>query len=98
MSEYVRPDTEGMSAGTNRSAPVTRCETCGGDRFVTVRLRSPEQTLLMAEKNITPSRTSFYEETAPCPACNAVDVSYFRHDGSQFRSMDAAATRKALSE
>lgn len=67
MSEYI--DTP-ASTGTNRSAPVTDCATCGGDRFITVRLRSPEQTMWMKDRGIQPSTDSFHEEVAPCYTCN----------------------------
>ena len=67
MSEFVH---DGISPGTNRSARTTECETCGGDRFVTVRLRSPEQTMWMKEHSLEPARDRFYEEMAPCYVCN----------------------------
>ena len=74
----------------NRTAQTTACKTCGGDRFVTVRLRSPHN------KEVT---DQFYEEVAPCPACHsAIDVSYTRFDGSRFRGMDPAAVREALKQ
>ena len=83
---------------TNQSAKPTVCKTCDGDRFVTVRLRSPEQTAWMAEHNIEPRRDQFHEEVAPCPDCNpTLDASYFRHDGTRFRPMDPAAVRDTLS-
>ena len=79
--------------GTNLHAKTTDCQTCGGDRFVTVRLRSPEQTAWMAEKNIRPSRTSFFEEVAPCPDCHrgAYDLYW------PGRIIDPAAAREAIS-
>lgn len=83
--------------GTNRAAKPTRCATCEGDRFVVVRLRSPEQTIWMTEHGIKASTTSFNEEVAPCPDCNrSVDVDYFRYDGSKFRGMDPATVRESL--
>jgi hypothetical protein len=88
---------DGTTPGTNRSAPATSCHTCGGDRFVTVRLRSPEQTAWMQEKGIKPNPKEFYEEVAPCPDCNNQTVEYFTVNG-RFRSMDAAATRQAMTQ
>ncbi len=94
MSDYDLGD--GVKPGTNRASKPTRCTTCDGDKFVVVRLRSPEQTMLMKEKGITPSRDSFHEEMAPCPSCNPTVIEYWHHDGTRFRSMDAAAAREAL--
>ena len=88
MSEYVRPDSQ-PGTGTNQSARVTECSTCQGDRFVTVALRSPHNP------NV---KDRFYEEVAPCPDCNPIDVSYFRHDGTKFRGMDPAAVRQAIKQ
>lgn len=82
--------------GTNRSAPVTRCDTCGGDRYVTVRLRAPEQTEWMREHNIKPSTTSMYDEVAGCPDCNPQEIVWRRHDGTVFRTLDPAAVRQLL--
>lgn len=88
MSEYVRPDTP-SATGSNRSATVTKCRTCGGDRFVTVSLRSPLNPAV---------KDRFYDEVAPCPSCHPVDVSYFRFDGSRFRMMDPATVRQAIAQ
>lgn len=96
MSEYVGDAAPGP--GTNRSASTTDCQTCGGDRFVTVRLRSPEQTAWMNHHGIKASRVSFHEETAPCPDCHPIEVTYYRVDGSRFRTMDPAAVRQALTQ
>jgi hypothetical protein len=79
---------------TNRHVD-TDCATCGGDRFVTVRLRPQEQTMWMKERGIVPSKDSFHEEVACCPDCNPSDVSYFT-GGRKFRQMDPAAVRDAL--
>ena len=72
----------------NRTAQTTACKTCGGDRFVTVRLRPAHN----------PNSTEEYEEVAPCPDCNPVNVDYTRFDGSRFRGMDPAAVREALKQ
>jgi hypothetical protein len=85
MSEYVRPDND-ASGGTNRSAPTKSCATCGGDGFVTVRLRAPEQTLWMSEHDLAPSRLSFHEEVAPCYVCNLAGY-------EQLRTIDPARAR-----
>lgn len=76
---------------TNRSAATTACVTCGGDRFVVVRLRSPVQTMWMWERNIQPAHDSFYEEMAPCPDCN---LSAYQG----LRTMDPAAVRQAIAQ
>lgn len=85
------------SPGTNRSAEITDCKTCGGDRFVVVRLRSPRQTAWQKDHGITPATDRFYEEMAPCPDCNPVEVTYYV-EGRKFRSMDPATARKAMAE
>jgi len=95
MSEYI--DTP-KSPGTNRSLAVTECRTCGGDRFVTVSLRSPRQSYWMSKKGIVPPRDRFYEEVAGCPDCNTIhDLDYFP-GGKKFRLMDPAAVRQAMTQ
>jgi hypothetical protein len=79
---------------TNRHVD-TDCKTCGGDRFVTVRLRPQEQTMWMEEHKISPKQDSRHEEVACCPDCNPLEVSYFVF-GRKFRQMDPAAVRDAL--
>jgi hypothetical protein len=81
---------------TNRHAQATGCTTCNGNRFVTVRLRPQEQTMWMKERRLVPHPTSFHEEVAPCPACHPVEVTYWRHDRTEFRSMDPAQVREAI--
>lgn len=81
---------------TNRSVQPTRCSTCDGDRFVVVRLRSPDQTIWMDEHGIKANPKEFHEEHAPCPDCNPQEITWRRHDGSVFRVMDPAAVREAL--
>lgn len=88
----------GTAPGTNRAVPPTRCALCGGDRFVMVRLRSQEQTAWMAEHNIRPHKSDFHEEYATCPDCNPIQVEYYVTGSHKFRSMDAAATRQAMSQ
>jgi hypothetical protein len=85
------------SPATNQSVPPTDCRTCGGDRFVTVRLRSPETTIWMTEHGLKANPKEFHEEVAPCPDCHPVEVTYFAGN-RRFRSMDASAARQALSQ
>jgi len=94
MSNYTLDD--GITPGTNKPIKPTRCVSCGGDRFVLVNLRSPETTMWMEEHGIQASTQHFHEEYAPCPDCNNIDVSHFRHDGSRFRGMDPAQVRQAM--
>ncbi len=82
--------------GTNQHAKPSQCRTCGGDRFVTVALRSPETTVWMSDHGIHAATDSFHEEVAPCPDCHPTVIEYWHHDGKRFRSMDAAAAREAL--
>ncbi len=87
--EFDKPS----ETGTNRSMKVTACRTCHGDRFVTVRLRSPS----------TPTPTgrdaSFYEEVAGCPDCNPIhDIEGYFPGGRKFRVMDPAAVRQAMTQ
>jgi hypothetical protein len=94
---FDEPD-QPKSPATNRSAPPTDCRTCGGDRFVTVRLRSPDQTVWMDAHNLRTRPDQFHEEVAPCPDCGPAEILYRRYDGSLFRSMDPAAARQALTQ
>ena len=96
MSSISPFDHDRAVEGTNLSAKITNCRTCHGDRFVTVRLRSPEQTAWMNDHKITAPKDRFFEEVAPCPDCNPIVVEYFLTGGSRFRSMDATAAREAL--
>lgn len=92
------------TGGTNRSAPVRDCTTCGGDRFVTVRLRSPETTQWMLDhqhpKGHQPkaSTREFHEEVAPCPSC-AFGVTYDYWVGSQHVTNPSPEwTRQAMNQ
>lgn len=72
---------------TNRSVSVN-CDTCSGDRFVIVRLRS------VGDNDITAVN---FEEWAPCPDCNSTaNTSFWRHDGTRFVSPDSAAVREMM--
>lgn len=84
------------SPGTNRAAAPTHCRTCHGDRFVTVRLRSPEQTAWMNDRGLRPRKDVFHEEVAPCPDCHRVEITYWVSLGPPFRVMDPAAVRQAI--
>lgn len=81
---------------TNRAAPTLECRTCGGDRFVMVRLRSPETTMWMEEHGRKANPKEFYEEYAPCPDCHNIEISYWRHNRTKFTVMDPAAVREAI--
>lgn len=90
------------SAGTNRSAPIRDCKTCGGDQFVTVRLRSPETTQWMLDhqhpKGHQPKANprEFHDEVAPCPNC-ASGVTYdYWVAGKRVQSPDSAWVREAM--
>lgn len=82
---------------TNRQVN-TQCETCDGDRFVLVATRPPLETQWMAVHKIAPNKdVPGNEEYAPCPSCNAgADTTFFRPDGSPFRSPDPAATLRMM--
>lgn len=95
MSSMGPFEFEETKTGTNRTAPIVDCTTCGGDRFVTARLRSPDQTIWMDEHGLKANPREFHEEVAPCPNCNPTEITYYA-GGKMFRSMDAAATREAL--
>lgn len=83
---------------SNRSAPVSECVTCGGDRFVVVGTRPPLQSPWMKEHGITPPANASIEEMAPCPDCNAAANTEFRRfDGSIVRPLDPAKTREMMS-
>lgn len=73
--------------GTNRSVRPSRCATCGGDRWIVVRLRSPETTLWMQNHGLNASTTSFHEESAPCYSCN-------RPAYDKIRGMDASLAQQ----
>jgi hypothetical protein len=55
------------------NASVLRdCRTCGGERFLLVRLRAPVQTAWMRSKDIEPNlKVPGQEEYRRCPTCNA---------------------------
>ena len=76
---------------TNRPATMTDCQTCGGDRFVLVRLRPQKQTLWMQEHGIEPNPSEMHEEYAPCPDCHNIEIRY-----RGFRQLDAGAVREAI--
>lgn len=92
---------DGPTSGTNRSAPIHDCKTCGGDRFVTVRLRSPEITHWMSERMegkgaIRPRKDEFHEEVAPCPDC-ATGITYdYWTVGKRTQSPDSAWVREQM--
>lgn len=82
--------------GTNLTA-YKECATCGGDRFVVVATRKPQQSEWMRERNISPDETELIEEMAPCPDCNlAVDASFHRYDGPKIVPPDPAKVREMM--
>ena len=67
----------------NVHAAPTRCETCGGDRYVIVATRSEGR--------------SEVDEYAACPDCNSTaDTSFYRADGTRARALDSAQVRERL--
>lgn len=89
-AEAVKPK------GTNLSA-YKACATCGGDRFVVVATRKPQQSQWARERGIAPDESELIEEMAACPDCNpSVDASFHRGDGSKFRPIDPAKTRELM--
>ena len=96
MTGFEFEERQDDRKGTNRSAPIKKCDTCGGDRFVTVRLRSTQTSPWMEEHGIRATANAFHEEVAACPKCNHTEVEYFRHGRSKFRMMDPATVRQAL--
>lgn len=72
--------------GSNRSAKITECLTCRGDRFVTVRTR------------MSRNPASVYEEVAACPDCHQIEVEFYRQGTSRFRMMDPATVRQAIAQ
>lgn len=63
------PSGETRRVATNLAVDVI-CPHCGGDRFVVVATRQPEQTEWMRQNGIRPSSEPI-EEYAPCKVCNA---------------------------
>lgn len=80
-------DDSGVSPGANRPIKPSRCDTCGGDKWIVVRLPSPVTTLWMQERGLQASTTSFHEESAPCYVCN-------RTAYDSIRGMDAALAQQ----
>jgi len=101
QEEMIREDEEREDARrarrsqqSNLAADVS-CKTCGGDRFVLVATRKPVESTWMQEKELKPRGE--IEEMAPCPDCNAgVDTSFWRGDGTKFRSPDPARVREMM--
>jgi len=75
--------------GTNLHADATFCPTCKGDRFVIVNLRA------VGEQDVTAVN---FEEWAPCPepGCGPQEVSFYRVDGSRFRTPDPSRVREMM--
>lgn len=77
----VKPKT------TNAHASPSECQTCDGDRFVVVNLRSA------GEKGVTGAN---FEEYAPCPDCNHQDPTFYRFDGTRASPPDPAKVREMM--
>lgn len=84
----------GQRQATNLSAPVPRCLTCLGDRFVLVGTRPAVTTIWMRERGI--EANGAMDEYAPCPECNPVEIEHRRFDGTLFRTLDPGVTRQRL--
>jgi hypothetical protein len=54
---------------TNLHAAPSSCQICGGDRFVVVSTRVPQQSAWMKEHGIEPNEAELIEEYGPCPKC-----------------------------
>lgn len=94
MGEFEFDEPKGK--GSNRTGTVTQCRTCGGDRFVTVRLRRPDQTSWMDDHERVASSRSYHEEVAPCPDCNHTEIEFYRHNRTRFVVMDPALVRQSI--
>lgn len=75
---------------------VTDCSTCGGDRFVLVRMRTPTRSVWMEEHGIEPNEDAGYEEYAACPDCNLADTSHWSADGTRAAALDPAKVRELI--
>ena len=74
------------------------CNTCGGDRFVLVALRTPETTDWMNRHGFKAKEDQPIEELAPCPDCNpTANTSFRRHDGMEVTCPDPARVRQMMS-
>lgn len=78
---WLRVEAEAAKPPRSTNQAVNKtCPACGGDRFVVYSVRSPDKI----------------EEMAPCPLCNAVEISFFRPDGTKLRTPDPARVREML--
>ena len=82
--------------GTNQNSGNRDCDTCGGNRFVVVNLRKPVVTEWMRAHSIKVNEATMIEETAPCPDCNPIEVSHWRHDGTRFVTPDPGRVRELM--
>lgn len=89
--EFDKP----KNAGANLHRDVT-CKTCGGDRFVVVATRKPQQSVWMRERGIEPRSDLPIEEYAACPSCNTSDTSFWRSDGTPAAALDPAKVRQLM--
>jgi hypothetical protein len=83
-AELQRRVTRPINAPTPPQA--LRCLTCQGDKLILFSIRP---------SSVNP--TSGFEEMVPCPDCNAgADTSFFRADGSRFRTPDVDIVRTRI--
>ena len=87
MLGVVTPSQTALEAGI--------CPTCHGDRIVLVQTRPAEASLWMTERGIEPSRDG-YEETAPCPDCNAGANTDYHLLGHRYRPLDEVTIRQRM--
>lgn len=74
---------------TNTYAPLTECETCGGDKMVVYSVRKIEGGIEGHDHEA--------EELAPCPDCNSrTDAGFWRYDGTHFTPPSPAQIRARL--
>lgn len=84
------------AVASNQNAAATRCETCGGDRFVLVSRRPAVQSQWMKEQGIEVPDSEGFEEYAACPDCNTTDTSFRHHDGSVAQALDPGKVREMM--
>lgn len=83
------------SYGSNLHQNVA-CKTCGGDRFVLVQKRRPQQSSWMRDHGIKPRSELLIDEYSACPDCNPADTSFWRHDRSRAEALDPAKVRQLM--
>lgn len=97
-SDSWNPAGEVTRRGTNLSVEPTHCCLCGGDRFVVVGTRPVVASQWHRDRGMDVPSGASEDEYAPCPECNPTDTSFWRHDGTQFRSPDPAKVREMMDQ